>query len=280
MNGYYTSLSALEAASVITQVAANNIANSNTNGFNASYVVLTSGPQNQGVQVASISQSSSLGPAVISSISDTARNLYSQALQEQAQREQALYNQEQDNLVRDNQAQYNQALHNQMLDNKVLDNRELNAQLSQNQLLLSQVQQDQVLADQTQQDMLLRDQAQYNQALYEQAQYNENMYNQAYIQTMYEQAMFAQNMANQAYTQALYNQAQFNQTLSSTQAAQGQNNLTPQLAGSVPTVTEGSNTDVVREVLSLYTAEFMYSSNAAVIQTQDEMTNALLNTRV
>ncbi len=280
MNVYNTSLSALEAASVITQVAANNIANSNTNGFNASYVVLTSGAQNQGVQVASISQSSSLGPAVINSVSDTARNLYNQALQDQTQHEQVLYNQEQDNLVRDNQALYNQALHNQTLDNRELDSREFSAQLSHAQVLWSQVQQDQALAAQAQQEQLLRDQAQYNQALYEQGQYNQNMYNQAYIQTMFDQAMYAQNMANQAYAHALYNQAQSNQALSSAQPTLGQNNLTAQLAGGLPTVTQRSNTDVVREVLALYTAEFMYSSNAAVIQTQDEMTNALLNTRV
>ena len=279
MNGYYTSLSALEAASIITQVAANNIANINTNGFNASYVVLTSGPQNQGVQVASISQSSSLGSAVISSISDTARNLYNQSLQDQAQHEQALYNQELDNLARDNQALYNQALHNQALDNRELDTKERYAQLRHDQFLLSQVQQNQALADQTQQDQLLRDQAQYNQALYEQDQYNQNMYNQAYIQAMYDQAAYAQNMANQAYSQALYNQSLYNQTVNSTQPALGQDSLTAQLAGTLPAVTQRSNTDVAREVLSLYTAEFIYSSNAAVISAQEEMTHSLLNMR-
>ena len=147
MNDLSTSLSALNAASVITQVAANNIANINTNGFKASDVVLTSGPDNQGVQVGTIAQNDSPGPAVISSISDAAKDLYSQAL-----------------------------------NNSLLD--------------------------------------------------------------------------------------------------PAQDNLTTQLAEAMPTVTEGSNTDVVRDVLSLYTAEFMYSSNAAVIQTQDEMTKALLDKMV
>lgn len=280
MNGYYTSLSALEAANVITQVTANNIANLNTNGFRASDVVLTSGPQNQGVQVASISQSSSLGPAVVSSISDTARNLYNQALQDQALQnqalhEQALYRQEQDNLAQDNIALYNQALHNQTQDNKELERRELYTQFMHEQALFNQVQQDQALASLAQQDQLLREQAQYNQALYEQGQFNQNLYNQAYVQSMYDQTAYAQNMATQAYTQALYNQA-----ASSTQPAPGQNNLTVPLTEALPAVTQRSNTDVVREVLSLYTAEFMYSSNAAVIQTQNEMANALLNTRV
>jgi flagellar basal-body rod protein FlgC len=54
-------VSALSALSTVQEVTANNIANVNTDGFKASAVSLESGPGDQGVEVASITQSTTPG---------------------------------------------------------------------------------------------------------------------------------------------------------------------------------------------------------------------------
>lgn len=59
-----TNLSALSAFGVAQQVSANNIANVNTDGFKASSVVLESGPEDQGVRVGAINESTNAGPMV------------------------------------------------------------------------------------------------------------------------------------------------------------------------------------------------------------------------
>lgn len=59
-----TNLSALSAMGVAQQVSANNIANVNTDGFKASSVALETGPQDQGVRVGAIRESSNSGPVV------------------------------------------------------------------------------------------------------------------------------------------------------------------------------------------------------------------------
>jgi flagellar basal-body rod protein FlgC len=56
-----SNLSALTALSTVQEVSANNIANVNTDGFKASSVVLESGPEGQGVDVAAINQSTTPG---------------------------------------------------------------------------------------------------------------------------------------------------------------------------------------------------------------------------
>ncbi|MCJ2163161.1 MULTISPECIES: flagellar basal body protein [unclassified Pseudodesulfovibrio] len=56
-----TNFSALTALSTVQEVSANNIANVNTDGFKASSVVLESGPEGQGVDVAAINQSTTPG---------------------------------------------------------------------------------------------------------------------------------------------------------------------------------------------------------------------------
>lgn len=57
-------LSALSSLGTAQEVSANNIANVNTDGFKASSVVLESGPNDQGVYVAAINQSTAGGPMV------------------------------------------------------------------------------------------------------------------------------------------------------------------------------------------------------------------------
>lgn len=59
-----TNLSALEALSTTQAVSANNIANVNTDEFKASSVVLETGPNDQGVYVAAINESSTPGAMV------------------------------------------------------------------------------------------------------------------------------------------------------------------------------------------------------------------------
>ncbi|BFR47730.1 flagellar basal body protein [Nitratidesulfovibrio sp. HK-II] len=62
IDGFGTSLSALDAFGTSMAVTANNVANMNTDEFRASDVRLQSGPQDQGVQVAEIRESSTPGP--------------------------------------------------------------------------------------------------------------------------------------------------------------------------------------------------------------------------
>ena len=57
-------VSALSALSTVQEVSANNIANMNTDGFKASSVSLESGPGGQGVEVASINESTTPGSMV------------------------------------------------------------------------------------------------------------------------------------------------------------------------------------------------------------------------
>jgi flagellar basal-body rod protein FlgC len=57
-------LSALSALGTVQQVSANNIANVNTDGFEASRVALESGPEGQGVEVGAILQSTNAGAMV------------------------------------------------------------------------------------------------------------------------------------------------------------------------------------------------------------------------
>ncbi|WP_419787583.1 flagellar basal body rod protein FlgC [Pseudodesulfovibrio sp.] len=59
-----SNISALSAIGVDQQVAANNMANMNTDGFKASSVEFESGPEGQGVRVADIRQSTTAGPLV------------------------------------------------------------------------------------------------------------------------------------------------------------------------------------------------------------------------
>lgn len=59
-----TNLSALSSFGTAQQVSANNIANMNTDGFKASSVHLESGPQDQGVRVSSIQESTNAGPII------------------------------------------------------------------------------------------------------------------------------------------------------------------------------------------------------------------------
>ena len=59
-----SNLTALDAFSTSMEVTANNVANVNTDGFKASSVVLESGPNDQGVEVASITESSVPGSMV------------------------------------------------------------------------------------------------------------------------------------------------------------------------------------------------------------------------
>ncbi len=57
-------ISALSAMGVVQQVSADNIANVNTDGFNASSVMFESGPEGQGVRVGGIQESTNAGPFV------------------------------------------------------------------------------------------------------------------------------------------------------------------------------------------------------------------------
>jgi len=59
-----SNLSALSALGTAQEVSANNIANVSTDGFKVSSVVLESGPEGQGVQVAAIQQSTNAGPMI------------------------------------------------------------------------------------------------------------------------------------------------------------------------------------------------------------------------
>lgn len=59
-----SNLMALDALSTVQAVSANNIANVNTDEFKASSVVLESGPNDQGVEVAAIRESSVPGTMV------------------------------------------------------------------------------------------------------------------------------------------------------------------------------------------------------------------------
>lgn len=59
-----TNVSALDALSTVQNASANNIANVNSDEFKASSVVLESGPNDQGVYVVSISESSVQGPMI------------------------------------------------------------------------------------------------------------------------------------------------------------------------------------------------------------------------
>ena len=55
---------ALQAISVSQQVAANNVANMNTEGFRSSRVEYETGPEGRGVRVADISENTASGPLV------------------------------------------------------------------------------------------------------------------------------------------------------------------------------------------------------------------------
>jgi flagellar basal-body rod protein FlgC len=55
---------ALQAISFSQQVAANNVANMNTNGFHSSRVEFETGPGGQGVQVQDVYENTSAGPLV------------------------------------------------------------------------------------------------------------------------------------------------------------------------------------------------------------------------
>lgn len=57
-------LSAMSALETVQQVSANNIANASTDGFKADSVVLASGPEDQGVGVGAITESTHDGPMV------------------------------------------------------------------------------------------------------------------------------------------------------------------------------------------------------------------------
>lgn len=57
-------VSALSALGTVQEVSANNIANMNTDGFRASSVALESGPNDQGVEVAAIRESSNPGSLI------------------------------------------------------------------------------------------------------------------------------------------------------------------------------------------------------------------------
>lgn len=59
-----TNASALNALATQMNVSANNVANVNTNGFNASRAELETGSQGQGVRVSEIREDTSSGPAV------------------------------------------------------------------------------------------------------------------------------------------------------------------------------------------------------------------------
>ncbi|QGY41635.1 flagellar basal body rod protein [Pseudodesulfovibrio cashew] len=59
-----TNLSALDALGTTQQVSANNIANVSTEEFKASSVSLETGPEGEGVRVASINESTTSGPVV------------------------------------------------------------------------------------------------------------------------------------------------------------------------------------------------------------------------
>lgn len=68
------SISALNAYSTRAQVAANNIANVNTDGFKSSHADLETGHGGQGVQVSAITEDTSAGP-VVQSLVPTANPL-------------------------------------------------------------------------------------------------------------------------------------------------------------------------------------------------------------
>ncbi len=57
-----SNLSALSSLGTAQEVSANNIANVNSDGFKASSVVLETGPNDQGVFVAAINESTNAGP--------------------------------------------------------------------------------------------------------------------------------------------------------------------------------------------------------------------------
>jgi flagellar basal-body rod protein FlgC len=57
-------IQALNAISVSQQVAANNVANVNTNGFRSSRVEYETGPEGRGVRVSDISENPDQGPQV------------------------------------------------------------------------------------------------------------------------------------------------------------------------------------------------------------------------
>ncbi|MBG0791689.1 MAG: flagellar basal body rod protein [Desulfovibrionaceae bacterium] len=59
-----SNLSALDALSTVQAVSANNIANVNTDEFRSSSVVLESGPNDQGVEVAAIHESTVPGAVI------------------------------------------------------------------------------------------------------------------------------------------------------------------------------------------------------------------------
>jgi flagellar basal-body rod protein FlgC len=58
------SVQAMQVASISQQVAANNVANMNTNGFRSSRVELETGPGDQGVRVSGLYENSQAGPLV------------------------------------------------------------------------------------------------------------------------------------------------------------------------------------------------------------------------
>jgi flagellar basal-body rod protein FlgC len=58
------SVQAMQVASTSQQVAANNVANMNTNGFRSSRVELETGPGDQGVRVSGIYENTQPGPLV------------------------------------------------------------------------------------------------------------------------------------------------------------------------------------------------------------------------
>ncbi len=59
-----SNLSALSSLGTAQEVSANNIANMNTDDFKSSSVVLETGPNDQGVFVAAINESTNAGPIV------------------------------------------------------------------------------------------------------------------------------------------------------------------------------------------------------------------------
>jgi flagellar basal-body rod protein FlgC len=58
------SVQAMQVASVSQQVAANNVANMNTNGFRSSRVEYETGPGGQGVRISDVYENTSPGPLV------------------------------------------------------------------------------------------------------------------------------------------------------------------------------------------------------------------------
>ena len=73
MPDFFIAHSALNALDTNMSVSAGNIANVSTEGFNASRVVLQSGPENEGVRVSAVYRDMSSGPAVINHLTDLPR---------------------------------------------------------------------------------------------------------------------------------------------------------------------------------------------------------------